>query len=287
MGAYSWWMRLAVQAAIAWLLCACGARTELGAPARADGGGAGDAIATCPAPETSACDAGPAEAGACGPLAFDMGTTESCALTHAACVPVDLEGFAPFTCPFAGSDPCAATGPGPQEVFALNRYGAGHLVAWCDTTSLLNLLALPPILAYLGRDASPRIAGVGTYPCNLELSFPGTFLGESLPQKYVGDAAALANDFDVLVICGSPSNFEDHSEEGPMHLEWAPTFVSFVRDFGRGLLASADYARNCASPADVFAPLNAITEGAGISFLAVNLGYSSMSIDAGCVPDLP
>jgi hypothetical protein len=202
------------------------------------------------------------------------------------CVPLDLAAFAPFSCPVAGSDPCVETNEDALEVLALNRYGKGHVAASCDSTGLTGLLQQLPLVTYLGRSEDARVATVGSYPCGLA-SMPGTSLGSALPAKYVGAPDALANDFDVVILCGSPQSSMDHSEYGVVDVAWAPTFVSFVRDFGKGLLVVADYARNCASPPDVFAPLNAITEGAGISFAVVDLGYSSVTIDAECVPDWP
>ena len=261
------------------MLVACGARTDLGAPISSD------ASVTCALPEVAACDAGPAPFLTCAPLHFSSGLAESCALVRSPCVPLDLAAFAPVTCPLAGSDPCIETKEAALEVFALNRYGKGHVAASCDSTGLTGLLQELPLVTYLGGSKDARVASVGSYPC--DIGTIGTFLGSGLPAKYVGAPAALANDFDVVVLCGSPTSFMDHSEHGVVDVAWAPTFVSFVRDFGKGLLVVADYARNCASPADVFAPLNAITEGAGISFAAVDLGYSSVTIDAECVPDWP
>lgn len=171
-------------------------------------------------------------------------------------------------------------------MFALNRYGRGHIAAWCDDTSLVELLRAAPMLRYLGRVDAPRVASVGSYPCyNADL--PGTYLGNDLPTRYVDAPALLAADWDVVILCGGPVSGYTGSTYGSIRIAWAPTFRAFVHDQGKGLLVSADYARNCASPPDLFDALNAITEPAGIVFSVIDLGYSQMMVDADCVPDFP
>lgn len=239
----------------------------------------------------AACEGAPPPANECAPLHLTIDIKESCALTRPpACEPLDLAGYAPFTCPFGDSGvPCANTGPGPQQVFAMNRFGAGHVVAWCDMTSLFDsaeygkgLVTLAPIFRYLGRTANPRVACVGD--C---WGLPVTSLGSSLPNKYVGSAGALAADWDVIVVSGAASTYVTYATYGYIEPAWAPTFRSFASDYGKGLLVVADYTPTCRTPADVYDAINAITEPAGIRFMVVDLGYATMTIDAGCVADLP
>jgi hypothetical protein len=213
-----------------------------------------------------------------------IGLAESCALTNPTCQPIDLVGRAPFTCPISNAT-CANTGPSPQAVLALNRWGAGHVAAFCDSTNLAQI-ATSRMLTYLGRVATPRVAGIGTFPCDGG-SLAATYIGKGLPPRYVGDAKLFADDWDVVVLCGSGISGVTGTTYGPIHIEWATTFRHFVHDFGKGLLIAADYARNCGSPPDLYDAINAITAPAGISFSVVDLGYSTMTADSDCVPDFP
>ena len=280
-------MGRAAQAVIAAALLGCGARTDLGKTEHETKDATPDAPAdvTCLSPPFPACDAGPAPFDACAPIHYSTSLEETCALVRSQCTPIDAVGTAPMTCPTAGSDPCLSQAPSTVDVLALNRYGKGHIAAVCDVTGLTGLLQDLPLVAYLGGSKSAKVASLGTFPCTAATI--GTYLGGALPAKYVGAASKLADDFDVLVLCASPDNFADHSTYGPLDIAWAPTFVSFVRDFGKGVLVGADYARNCASPSDVFAPLDAITQGAGITFAVTDFGYSPLTIDSACVPDWP
>jgi len=243
-----------------------------------------DASVTCPAPAFPACDAGPAPFDACAPLHYSSGFAATCALTRTACAPLDLAGATKPVCPMNGH-PCAMPDADEVMVFAANRYGLGHIVGICDVTGLNAFVPELRLVEYLGRGASARVATLGTYPCQ-EGIIAGTFLGTSLPATYVDAPEKLAADFDVVVLCASPKNSKT-SEYGPLDVAWAPTFVSFVRDFGKGLLVAADYAQTCASPDDLFAPLNAITQGAGFEFARIELAGSPMNIDSACVPDWP
>jgi len=271
-------MGRAAQAVFASLVLGCGARTDLGKPA------AVDASVTCESPVFPACDAGPAPFDACAPLHYSTSFAATCALARTACVPLDLVGETKPVCPFNGH-PCVMPDTDDVAVFAANRYGLGHIVAICDVTGLNAFVPELRLVEYLGRSTSARVASLGTYPCQ-QGNIAGTFLGTTLPAKYVDAPDALAADFDVVVLCASPKN-TTHTEYGPLEISWAPTFVSFVRDFGKGLLVAADYAQTCDSPADLFAPLNAITQGAGFEFARIELGGAPMTIDAACVPDWP
>jgi hypothetical protein len=251
-------------------IAACGARSELAAPVDAG----------CGAPA-------PAAAGACAPLAFMQATAASCALSNPDCVPVDLEGLQADSCMGGGGLPCDA-GSDRWEVFALTRYGRGHLAAWCDGTSLTRLLSSIPLEAYLGQSASPRVATLGGFPCGVGMDAPpGTYLGTALPAQYLGHPEQLAADWDALVLCAWPEDGADHTGYPNVPIEWAPTLRAYVHDHAKGLLVSSDYANPPASPPDLFDALNAITRPAGVVFDIADIGWSDTTVDAACVPDWP
>ncbi len=211
-----------------------------------------------------------------------MPTAEACALRHAQ--PVDAEGFISFACPGlqTSCDGGALASQAPFSVLALTRFGRGHVIAWCDSTNLDQLLKKFDVTEYLGGRANPRVAGLGPgWPCAYG-SFsnaPAPYLGKELPAKYV-DGAALAADWDAIILCGMAGG----STTG-VRAEWAPMLQEFVRDQGKGLLAVMDYGDDSAA-APWFDSMNAIVQPTGITFRPVNLGWSTMTVDAECVPDL-
>jgi hypothetical protein len=231
-----------------------------------------------PVPQPSR-DCGVAEASAsCNPLRFSIGVQESCSISNPACLPLDAEGFVPFTCPVR--QPACARDAGDQlfRVFALTRFGRGHFGAWCDATTLLALLGQFDLLGYLGQKPVPRVASVGYgYPCPFARAVD---LGADLLQKYP-EVGKLAADWDVLVLCGWKSALQIQ-----VRAAWASTLDAFVRDYGKGVLAVMDYAAAGSSPS-AFNEMNAITGPAGIVFDVVDLGHATMSVDASCVADLP
>lgn len=245
-----------VVVALAAFAVACGART--GVP-----GGDPDAD-----PFTGVCPASGTADAPCGPLTFQLGTQESCALTTSR--PADALGFVPFSCPIQHPN-CAHQPPGDCfAVFALLRYGKGHVAASCDSTTLSELIPRAKLIPTLGQKVAPRIARLGTGYFGTDPI--GTNLGGSLPPNYV-DPAVLAADWDVLVVSGGEA-------------AWAPTIGSFVRDFGKGLLAVLDYVSAVMPPTKVD-PMNAITRPMGITFQPVDLGYATLDVDLACVPDVP
>jgi hypothetical protein len=264
-------------------LCAaaCGARSALEEPPPLD-------AAAPEAPPT--LDAGlpcpgggrpPSDGGACGPLSFHLGLEEACTISLIDCAPIDAEGFAmavPWDCALEGYP----TGPwSSYRVFAMNRMGRGHVLGFCDSTVLTELVVKMDAFGYLGQTAFPRVASLGGgYPCGDGGIDGVTFLGETLPAKY-GDAAALAADWDAIVLCGANESF------AKLDPAWAPLLVSFVRDLGRGLLAALDYTCSGKAHHPNFEIMNSIVSQAGFTFDIDDIYTGHLSVDLPCVTDLP
>jgi hypothetical protein len=214
---------------------------------------------------------------ACGKFHFTIDTKQSCSLSVLPGFKVDAESFIRLE----GKD---------YRVFAMTRWGKGHLVAWCDATTLGSLLAAFRVEEYLGQRVSPRVASFGDkYLCRPgALATSGvprlpdsiTYLGETLPEGYLDDPASLAADWDVLVYCGF---------RVPMPQDLPPALVPFVERDGKGLLAVMDYMGPAVgiTTAD-FDRMNAVTAKAGIQFDSNNLAWAPASTEVvlECVPDL-
>src|SRR5262249_26505927 len=137
----------------------CGARSTL------------DADVDVEAHGVRGCPSSPAPPGSssCGDLSLHMQTQASCALGLADGASLDGEGFiqAHVCKTFPGGPVCRE--PGPRDchrVLAMNRFQAGHVMGWCDGTTLGALVGGMDAFAYLGATDAPRVASVGhVYPC--------------------------------------------------------------------------------------------------------------------------
>ena len=225
--------------------------------------------------DAGACPDGgvPGEPGCdCGKLEFTIDTKQSCAIQIQPGFQVDGEGFISL----AGKN---------HRVFAMDRWGAGHIVAWCDGTTLPQLLSAFDVTGYLGQLDSPKVASFGDdFLCEPgKLGGHGlptsiSYLGKDMPTKYKGAATALAQDYDVIIVCGFRI---------PWTNDWSVELKDFVELHGKGLLAVMEY--ESLADANDFQNTSKITSPAGIVFEPLNLawalGAKSVSID--CVPDLP
>jgi len=207
---------------------------------------------------------------ACGKFQFTIATMQACSLSVLPGFRVDAESF-------------IEVGGQQHRVFAMTRWGKGHLVAWCDSTTLPELLGAFATTAYLGQSASPRVASFGyRYLCqpgalaNIKLPASITYLGEAIPDRYLGDPKALARDWDVIIECGYGMS---------MPRDWAALLVPFVTQEGKGLLAAMDY--EGAVTREEFDRMNLVTAGAGVAFNPLNLPWAPASTEVvlDCVPD--
>lgn len=209
---------------------------------------------------------------ACGKLEFKIDTQQSCAISVLPGFQLDGEGF-------------INVGGQNHRVFAMDRWGKGHVVAWCDSTRLPQLLAAFDVTGYLGQTKQPKVLAFGDeYLCKpggiQDNPLPSTlaYQGKDLPLKYQGNAALLAQEWDVVIFCGF---------RVPWATEWSKELGEFVSVHGKGLLAVMDY-QGVVTQTD-FTNMSKITSPAGIQFDPLSLAWapSSTSVSIECVPDLP
>jgi hypothetical protein len=172
---------------------------------------------------TQLCQEGACED--CEDIAFDIETMQSCAISILEGFEMDAEGFINLY----GDD---------YRVFAMDRWGeSGHVLAWCDSTTINALLEAFNVVGYLGQVDDPSVASFGdAYLCNpdgLEGYMPDyvSYLGEDLPAGYQGHPELMAADFDVLIFCGFRIDWP---------YDWSAEIQSFVVDHGKGFLPAID-----------------------------------------------
>ncbi|MBI3184118.1 MAG: hypothetical protein HYZ28_18450 [Myxococcales bacterium] len=213
--------------------------------------------------------------GGCRDASVAVATMQSCSFEVLAGFEVDAEAF-------------IEADAGCGRVLALKRWGGGHLLAYCDSTSLGTLWRAAPIDRYLAQRERPRIASIGDgFPCNPDGSKFGypilpatiTYLGEDLPDRYRADAGALATDWDAIVFCGARrsiwnAKLADTSAE----------LSAYVIEHGAGLAVVLDYYLSGADPD--FQLADRLLGPAGLRLERVSLGYDTARLES-CVPDWP
>ena len=208
----------------------------------------------------------------CEDISFSIDTMQSCAISILDGFEMDAEGFINLS----GDD---------YRVFAMDRWGEnGHVLAWCDSTTINALLEAFNVVGYLGQVDDPVVASFGdAYLCNpdgLDGYMPDyvSYLGEDLPAGYQGHPELMAADFDVLIFCGFRIDWPT---------DWSAEIQSFVVDHGKGFLPAMDY-ESLVTTED-FDNMNLITDAAGIHFEPLNLEWAATSVEVvlDCVPDVP
>jgi hypothetical protein len=226
---------------------------------------------------TSACGDGQAmidgSCATCSGLTVTVQTQASCSISIKPGFAMDGEGFIRV----------GDAGP-PHRVFAIDRWGKGHVIAWCDATTNKDLIGAFDARGYLTqKPTSPRLAafgyGVLCQPPYLPSDF--TYLGANLPTTYQNDAAKLASDYDAIAFCGIGLTWS---------WDWTQVLVDYVSVHGKGLFLSMDYfgPPGVATATD-FQKMNGIAGQAGIEFDPVKLDWAAATLDfkVDCVPDLP
>jgi len=223
---------------------------------------------TCTTPE-ALCEEQP-ETCECLSLDLSIPTRQSCSISLTG-DPIDGEGF------------IEADG-GTHRVLAINRWGEGHLMAWCDASTSSQLLASFAALPYLGRKAMPTFASFGNEAmCDGDFGVQSfednpVYLGADLPDRYLGDPALLAADWDVLMLCGAYTSW---------HPDWPALLQSYVTEHGKGLYVVMDY-QGWDHTVDDFTELNRVLAPSGIALDPVDLSWGDASVEVGveCLPDL-
>ncbi len=216
----------------------------------------------------------------CNPVSFEVATRASCDMRLVDGVEVDGAGYLSVN----GEE---------RLVFAMSRWGDGHVIAWCDSTSGIELMEEFPGWEYLGQSETPRIAVIGSHwGCDDRTSYP--YWANQMPDEYVGNPQKLAEDWDVIMLCGFHMGIDPDAETLPDDPEalWPddlqPTLTSFVKDYGKGLYMVMDYYGNVVRDYDLV-HMNDISRDAGFEFLPSNLpwGDASATFALDCVPDVP
>lgn len=177
---------------------------------------------------------------------------------------------------------------GQEIVYALDEVGPGRVIYTGDSNILNSEITDCPLYEWLGQTDMqlPSLASIGSNLCsgigNNLPNYQGswTFLGESLPNQYVGDPAALAADYDVVIYC--PVRFNG----APLTLAESGTYVDFVTQQGGGLYLVSEYFGGGIDQQAVD-NINSIANPLDANFLPTNLnwGQADGEVMIDCFPN--
>lgn len=232
---------------------------------------------------SNACDGGRCD---CSQHSFTIETRQSCEIdvnqdsALPGALPLDAEAFITL----GGED---------HRVFALDSFGSGRVVAWCDGSTISELSRAFPLYEYLAQNDEPRIASVGYGTFCQGVSPTGSdeneswpslgldgrvvdYVGTNLPLEYLSNPEQLAADYDGLIVCAYLNTWTE---------DFSDVVRSFVMDHGKGLAVVGEYA----SSEEDIQLLNDYIAGTGLEFRLVSLDWAptDAAVTLDCVPGIP
>lgn len=181
-----------------------------------------------------------------------------------------------------------------EIVYVMGTYGAGRFIAVADSSLPMNEESDCPIHPWLAGSSvvdPPMLVfgwaeGEGTNPDNPTWAGPNqTSSNIHMPAQYIGDPAALANDFDIVLYLESSHQYDEGDEPTDEEMQ---TLLDYVNIHGGGLYISGEFANpdgfylNAIDLASVNRLFNPI--GLNQPELSLNWGDVSGDIDFECFP---
>ncbi len=172
-----------------------------------------------------------------------------------------------------------------QVVYALGTSGAGRFIASADSSLPFNEVTNCPIVPWLaGTNDPPAIFTFGWGPNDGPKNFSPqgeTVGGMHLPAQYVGNPAALAADYDIVVYLEASGQWDQGEAPSDQEMQ---TLVDYVTIHGGGLYVVSEFYGYMKDPDLV--SVNRVMNPLGVEALAVNLNWGNAegNIDFECFP---
>jgi hypothetical protein len=214
------------------------------------------------------------------PDAMPMGECIECALTIAS----QQSGVFDVT----GTNVFATAQLQGQNVYALGTHGSGRFIATADSSLPFNEMSDCPIVEWLGgAGPAPTMFWFGWTPSDgpINWTYPGTSAGVHLPPEYIGDPAALAADFDIVMYLEASGQFDSGDQPSDAEMQ---TLIDYA-SMGGGLYVSSEFADPAGGAylnATDLASVNRVLVPLGLEALQVSLDWGNVdgNIDFDCFP---
>jgi hypothetical protein len=177
-----------------------------------------------------------------------------------------------------------------QIVYALGTYGAGRFIATADSSLPFNETSDCPIVEWLGGSGGPNPTlfwfGWTTTDGPISWTYPGMSAGVHLPAQYIGDPAALAADYDIVMYLEASGQFDAGDQPSDAEMQ---TLLDYVQIHGGGLYVSSEFADPNGGAylnATDLASVNRVLLPLGLESLQVSLNWGNVdgNIDFDCFP---
>jgi hypothetical protein len=177
-----------------------------------------------------------------------------------------------------------------EIVYAIGNYGTGRFVATADSSLPFNEQTDCPLHEWLAGEAlaTATVLSFGWTPSDgpKNWAVPNeTEEGVHLPAMYIGDPAALAADYDVVMYLEGSGQFDMGDEPTDAEMQ---TVLDYVSIHGGGLYVSSEFANGNGAylnAADLVS-VNRIMMPLGVEALEVSLNWGNVdgNIDFACFP---
>lgn len=175
-----------------------------------------------------------------------------------------------------------------QVVYALGTQGAGRFIATADSSLPFNEVSDCPLVEWLGGAAEPRLLWFGWTDSDgpINFDYPGDRFGVHLPDAYIGNPAALAADYEIVMYLEASGQFDGGDEPSDAEMQ---TLVDYVSTYGGGLYISSEFADPGGSAYLTLADLASINRALvplGLTAQQVSLAWGNVdgNIDFECFP---
>jgi hypothetical protein len=170
-----------------------------------------------------------------------------------------------------------SSGGMPRRILVQQRWGEGHLLSFCDMTSVWELAYRADLPALLGQPGG-RVGSMGydtlcgpwrEPPVSSDVPIPDLpieFLGTPPPES-LNDPVRLAERVDVVFLCGRiVFLWLDH---------WIDTLRRFVTEQGKAILVAMDYVgTGTIDHREDYPFVNELVRPAGVEFVETSIPWS-------------
>jgi len=129
-----------------------------------------------------------------------------------------------------------------EVVYAIGDYDGGRFIASADSSLPFNEVTDCPLREWLAdRLEPPRILWFGWTPNDGPIPFDieATVSDVHLPPEYIGEPAALAADYDIVMYLEASSQFDGGDEPSDAEMQ---TLLDYVSVYGGGLYVVSEFA---------------------------------------------
>jgi hypothetical protein len=290
--------RLASVTALLALLLACGPRNEdssttFGIPGDTSGPGDGDGDSGDGDGDTGDGDADPGDGDGDGDDTdgpkFDILPEVDVAMMECINCALTIASMQSGVFEVTGGNVFATATLQGEIVYALGDYGNGRFIASADSSLPFNEVTDCPLHAWLaGTEADPSIFWFGWTdsdgPVNFNIN--ATVAGVHMPPEYIGNPAALAADFDIVMYMEASGQFDGGDQPSDAEMQ---TLLDYASIHGGGLYVVSEFADpdfNAYLNQTDLDSVNRVMEPMGVKALQVSLNWGNVdgNIEFECFP---